>query len=169
MWFLTLVVAVGLIGIAAAIALLVKLWRNGRIGKVASIALASSVAFLIYSAMVPSDSFYKKEFEKVTQLPFPASGRVLFKNATYPDLHGDYTSCALIEVSAADYEQLRAKMPPRHSTLGTMGSRCMQRLTASFAGRGAALESSVDDSRGDYMYWALVANRPEVIIHHVTW
>lgn len=169
MWFLLLVVAVGLIGIAASFASLVKLWRKGRVGKIVSIAISGGIIFFIYSDIYPPESFYKGEFEKVTGLPFPVSGRFLFKEATYPDFHGDYTSCALIDVSEKDYQDLKSKMKPRQSSLGGMGSQCMQHLAQSFGSRAVAFEASADDPRGEYIYWALVAGRREVIVHYVTW
>lgn len=169
MWFLILVIAVCLVVIIAWIAILIKLWRKGGIRRVISTAIAAGVIFLVYSAIYPHESFYKEEFERVTRLPFPASGKFLFKEATYPDFHGDYTSCALLEVSEKDYEALKSKMRPQQSSLGVISSQCLHHLFQSFSNLEVASETYTDDPNGEYNYWALVASRPAVIIHYVTW
>jgi len=57
----------------------------------------------IYTAFYPRDEFYIEEYETNTALSFPASGEILAKEATYPDIHGDYLSWAVIALSKSDY------------------------------------------------------------------
>lgn len=63
-------------------------------------------SYLCYDAFYPSDGFYKEEYVKFTKLPFPATGVIIRKSASYPDQHGDYASCAQIEVSPTEYDGL---------------------------------------------------------------
>jgi hypothetical protein len=59
--------------------------------------------YLIYNAVYPGNNFYVQDFEKNTGILFPSSGRIIKKDATYPDIHGHYSSRAIIEFSTSDY------------------------------------------------------------------
>ncbi|MBS1771617.1 MAG: hypothetical protein JST82_02065 [Bacteroidetes bacterium] len=65
--------------------------------------------FSIYTAIYPLDSFYKEEFEYGFKTPFPKSGNIIAKSASYPDIHGDYTSAFVAQLNSADYKKLRMK------------------------------------------------------------
>jgi hypothetical protein len=160
--------AVGLLGVVAFLAILVKLWRKGRIWKVATVTIAAVLLYQIFTAVYPPDSFYKGEFESVTGLPFPASGSFLFKDASYPDIHGDYCSAALIKVSEQDYAELRSKMTVRQSRFAPMGSPCRDHLLKAVGHKPVLAESSTDTSTNEFTYWALVDGRPEVIIQYAS-
>jgi hypothetical protein len=79
------------------------LWRKGHIGRFAVIGLLAYISISTYLAFYPSDSFYKSEFERVTDIKFPSSGVFIEKQSSYPDIHGDYSSCALFTVSPEDF------------------------------------------------------------------
>lgn len=64
------------------------------------------LAYLVYTAFYPANDFYVEEFERGTHSSFPVSGEIIAKNATYPDIHGDYTACAVVRFSRADYDKL---------------------------------------------------------------
>ena len=75
------------------------------------IACGSSLAiifllFSIYRAFYPSTDFYIEEWSYSTNLAYPESANIIWKNATYPDQHGDYTASAIIEMSAKDFIKL---------------------------------------------------------------
>src|SRR3954454_8684948 len=97
---------VGLLLLAAAVVAAWWLWRKGRTGRAFVVALAALGVWQVYTAVYPSDSFYKAEFEKVTGTKFPPDAQIMFKRASFPDLFGDYTSCALINVATQEYERL---------------------------------------------------------------
>jgi hypothetical protein len=59
-----------------------------------------------YTAFYPTDSFFEHEFEYNTGLKFPKSGEILTKDASYPDLHGDYSATALFKTNANDFYQI---------------------------------------------------------------
>lgn len=62
--------------------------------------------YLAYTAVYPTDDFYYQEFTRVTGLPIPPSAHIKKKEASYPDIHGDYQVTAMIELSQQDYQQL---------------------------------------------------------------
>jgi hypothetical protein len=68
------------------------------------------VGYGAYVSLVPRDSFYKEDFEKYTGIEFPASGKIIKKYATYPDLQGEYISVALIRLSTTDYQTLKEEL-----------------------------------------------------------
>ena len=61
-----------------------------------------------YTAFYPTDSFYEDEFEYNTGLDFPTSGDILTKDASYPDLHGDYSATALFKTDKNDFNKILA-------------------------------------------------------------
>lgn len=143
------------------------LWQRGSTGKLIGLALLAGLVFGIYTAIHPSESFYKAKFAEVTGHDFPASGRFKFKETSAFDMHGDHTSCAVIEVSEKDYEAL-------HSKIGVLSAyraedECMYHLWETLGGAEFLAESSRCASGGECRYWALVAGRPEVVIHYSSW
>lgn len=145
----------------------VWLWRRGPIGKMIGLILLAGLTFEIYTAFYPLESFYRDEFSRVTGNDFPVSGRFKFKEASLPDIHGDHTSCAVIEVSEKDYEAL-------HSKIGVLKSyraedECMYHLWETLGGAKFLAESSECIDGGECRYWALVAGRREVVIHYSSW
>jgi hypothetical protein len=85
-------------------------WRQKRNTKATIFLIVASLllpwSYLCYDAFYPSDSFYKDVFAKLIKFPFPASGNIIRKSASYPDQHGDYAACAKIEVSPIEYDAL---------------------------------------------------------------
>ena len=92
------------------IALSYWLWRKGRIGRFAVIGLLTYISISSYLAFYPSDSFYKSEFERISNVKYPSSGVFIEKQSSYPDIHGDYSSCALFTVSPEDFEYIKSKI-----------------------------------------------------------
>jgi len=86
------------------------LWCKGRIGRFAVIGLLAYISISSYLAFYPSDSFYKSEFERITNIKFPSSGVFIEKQSSYPDIHGDYSSCALFTASPEDFEYIKSKI-----------------------------------------------------------
>jgi len=65
-----------------------------------------AVGYFIYIAFYPSAEFYKEDFKEVTGIEFPESSIFEFKTASYPDLHGDYTSVSIVNVDEEFYIKL---------------------------------------------------------------
>lgn len=56
-----------------------------------------TVGYFVYNAIYPGSDFYKGDFNEVTDIEFPSSGKIIEKSASYPDQFGDYTSSFLAE------------------------------------------------------------------------
>lgn len=126
------------------------------------------IAFELYTAYYPLDSFFKNDFLTVTGIDFPVSGNFKFKEASVPDIHGDYTSCAVIEVSESDYEALRSKIGVLRSDRAE--DECMYHLWETLGGVEFLAESSeCIPEKAECRYWALVAGRREAVIHFSSW
>jgi hypothetical protein len=72
--------------------------------------MLSLLGYFIYSAFYPNEGFYVKEFENNTAMAFPASAVIIKKDATYPDIHGAYTSKAIVRLSPQDYQTVYQKL-----------------------------------------------------------
>lgn len=147
---LAILLPIALIGYISLI-----LWKKGGAWKFAGIAICVGFGYSVYDAIYPSDSFYEKEFEHVSGMSFPKSGVITQKYSTYPDIHGDYTSCALIELSAADYNLIRQKLiseaKQKEIPISTI---CGQ---VSVSGKQRALELTVQDGeKGEYSNWGVI-------------
>jgi hypothetical protein len=107
-----IVLAIFLFAFAMLIVFYKWLVRRG-FRKLAIIIPAMIIAVVGYGAYVslgPPDSFYKEDFEKYSGMKFPSSGEIIKKYATYPDLHGEYISVALIHLSSSDYQELKEEL-----------------------------------------------------------
>ena len=112
MFVILVLIAYGLmIAIPIGLTILINRWLKKRIDT----RLAKSIAmiptlimiFVFFRACHLSDDFYQEDFTEITTIEFPESGKVKYKRASFPDHHGDYTSCALIELSNTDYDLLQ--------------------------------------------------------------
>lgn len=68
--------------------------------------LVSFIGYHAYRAVYPADAFYFAEFETVVSRKPPTEARIIAKDATYPDFHGDYCSFSRIEISRQSFRQL---------------------------------------------------------------
>lgn len=59
-----------------------------------------------YTAFFPTESFYEDEFEYNTGLDFPISGDILTKDASFPDLQGNYSATALFKTDKNDFNRI---------------------------------------------------------------
>ena len=149
---------------ALPVAIGIWLWKKGKFGKGLSLALISFLSFEIYRSIYPLDGFYKDEFMKVTKIPFPESGEILEKYASYPDIHGDYESCALIEVSEKEYLSLsetiqESKDFDKHHVM------CGE----SWASTDFYKVNFTSKKGGHVAIWGLLNNSNKVLISYVSW
>jgi len=61
---------------------------------------------IIYSALYPSEEFYREDFTEVTGTKLPMQVEFKYKSATYPDHFGDYASISIIKVDSDYYNKL---------------------------------------------------------------
>lgn len=74
-----------------------------KLGYLGALAL---LAYQTYTAIYPNDGFYLGEFELASGRKPPEEVIVLFKDATYPDFHGDYCSFSRLEINPQSYRAL---------------------------------------------------------------
>lgn len=70
-----------------------------------------------YIAFYPDEEFYAEEYETITLNKLPKSAEFIKKSVSYPDLHGDYCSAALIKISPSDYNKLLKELQKNRSFL----------------------------------------------------
>lgn len=75
-----------------------------------SAAVFLSAFYFSYTAVYPTDDFYYEEFEYVTLEKIPPSAKIISKDSSYPDLHGDYFSKSTIQLSRDDFQKLLNKL-----------------------------------------------------------
>ncbi len=63
-------------------------------------------SYQTFTAFFPTDSFYFDEFREVTLREPPPTAKIIYKDSTYPDFHGDYSSKSVIRLSKNDYLNL---------------------------------------------------------------
>jgi hypothetical protein len=97
--------------IPTGLAYLVFRWLAKKGYKKVGLALLATVTiwtiYSVYTAFYPTDSFYKDEFENNTGLKFPKSGDILTKDASYPDIHGDYSATAIFKTDNNDFNEIQ--------------------------------------------------------------
>jgi hypothetical protein len=114
--YVILLAAVGLfilaivLGIPIGISYFAYLWLKkkgyGRIGIFLPIGTIITVGYFIFTAFYPTESFYKDEFKEFVGLKLSNEAKIVAKKASYPDLHGDYCSAALIVLPTNEYNMI---------------------------------------------------------------
>jgi hypothetical protein len=79
---------------------------GARATKVTYGVLVTLICYHVYTALNPSTGFYLDELQTVTARQPPSEAEVIAKDATYPDLHGDYCSFSRIRFREASYRKL---------------------------------------------------------------
>lgn len=150
------------------------LWGKGIMGRSILAVLIITLAGFIYVDIYPAESFYKAEFERVVGIPFPTEGQIVFKDTSYPDFFGDYTSCALIDVPAGEYKKLLARareVKLRVDRADLINTNCWDALMKRIPGEVFEAEASGESVHGEeeFIYWALIKDQNKVAIHYVSW
>ncbi|NTS44038.1 hypothetical protein HRG84_24375 [Flavisolibacter sp. BT320] len=65
------------------------------------------LGYKTYRAFYPSDDFYVREFNENTGVELPSGVSILAKTATFPDIHGSYTACAVILLPQHDFLKIK--------------------------------------------------------------
>jgi hypothetical protein len=59
-----------------------------------------------FTGIPTEDDFFIAHLERFTQLTFDHDVKIIAKSAGYPDLHGDYPACAIMQISEKDMASL---------------------------------------------------------------
>lgn len=106
--------------VLAMLYLLVRwLWLKGRYGRLLIASSLLALLWSIYDAVYPSESFYAAELQHLIKISLPAESKFIYKTATYPDIHGDYSACFIVHLPATAFDKLKASIAsePMHQTI----------------------------------------------------
>ena len=125
-------------------------WKRSKAAKYIIVSILFVFLWSVYTAIYPNDSFFEHEFERVSGMDFPESGEIIIKNATYPDMQGDYFSCFVIKVNHQDHEMLNHKTKETESPI---------RFTCNKSKHFSVIRSGmVKEKFGDYYFWGITTS-----------
>ena len=67
------------------------------------ISLGVFVCYNIFEAFNPNDDFYKENFNEEFGVNFPKNGKIIYKDASFPDQHGSFVAVCSFEVGEQDF------------------------------------------------------------------
>ena len=94
------------IGVSYIIIRIVEKKGYNRKWKLIALLPLLTVGYFIYTAIYPTEDFYKTDFKEVTGVNFPIEARIQYKSSTFPDPFGDYQSISVVKVSRSFYDSL---------------------------------------------------------------
>ncbi|GEM_PF-3550426 len=103
-------VALVIVVLALLYVLVRWLWRKGRYGRLLLAVGFLGVLWSIYDAAYPPESFYAAELQRLVKVSLPAEAQFVYKTATYPDIHGDYSACFIVRLPAVAFEKLKVSI-----------------------------------------------------------
>jgi hypothetical protein len=107
--FIGLGIILALLPLALCGGILFLVWTKVKYGEYISSALALGLVFVVITAIWPMESFYVDEFENNSGMSIEIKS-VLYKDSSYPDMHGDYFSLAVFEVDSLDLLKLKSDL-----------------------------------------------------------
>jgi len=111
---LILYIGLGLLAIvlplAILIGILILIYKKFPYGKHVALVLGTGVLYGIVTAIWPTDSFYLDELQSNSNLKLLGKYKVLSKNSSFPDIHGDYYSEAVLRVTDIDLSSLASDL-----------------------------------------------------------
>lgn len=129
------------------------------------------MTYLIYTAVYPSEDFYREDFVEVTGTELPEQVEFKYKSATYPDQFGDYTSISIINVGKDFYIKL-----PNTLTQKGLKESGQKIYTTEF---DKALEHignleiekgfSMEEGGGVYYYVGFLTDNETIIAERLSW
>ena len=129
------------------------------------------LAYSIYTAVYPSDSFYMQDFKEVTGVDFPDNGEITFKTAGFPDQFGDYGSVSIIKVDRKFYEGLPNQLLRKGLTEKSEnhGSSEFDKAMTEIKDKKIEREFSFEKGGGVYYYVAFLSDKKSLIVNRQSW
>ena len=130
-----------------------------------------TLAYFIYTAIYPNNDFYKDDFKEVTGIEFPASGKIIYKTASYPDQFGDYGSASLIKVDKDFYEKLKTQIKAKGLTKTSErnDSYELDQALGKIGDKKIEEEYSSEEGGGVYYYVAFLSDNETLVINRQSW
>jgi hypothetical protein len=170
--FFLLIAIVCVFGICVLLPLLIR-YLDGHDNRL-KLFLLIPVVFIgitIYTAIYPSEDFYKEDFKEITGLDFPQAGSIVFKSASYPDQFGDYGSVSIVRISKEFLFELEGQLRDKgfKKTFERNGSNELDRALKEIGNREIEKEFSVEYERGIYYYVAFLSDKETIIVNRQSW
>ena len=128
------------------------------------------MCYLIISAIFPSSEFFEEDFKEVTNLDFPKSSKIIYKDASYPDQFGDYTSVFAVKCDRENYSKIQNQL----TKIGYIKNgekwnsneidEALQKSEANIVN-----EYSKNESGGKLLYAAFLSDNQTIIFSRVSW
>ena len=129
------------------------------------------IGYLLYSAVFPSENFYRQDFKEVTGQDLPESVEFRYKSATYPDHFGDYTSVAIITVEKELYKNLpQALVKKGHTEKGEkVHSKEFDKALKHIGKLEIEKEFTLHQKQGIYYYVGFLTDHKSIIVQRLSW
>ena len=75
------------------------------------ISIAVFIGYEIIGAIYPYDDWYKENFQINSGMAIPKNGKIVYKDAGYPDIHGHFISACSFELSPESFKQFLKAFP----------------------------------------------------------
>ena len=146
------------------------LWGGARYGKVAIAGILVVSGYAGYLAIYPPDGYYRVEFERITQAPFPSGGKILISDTT-TSAYSSYRSCAIIAVSAEAFSALKQTAENRREeNIEHESNICLTQFERHRGEPVAFTAQSWSASReGNFSQWGLLDDGQSVVYFTMRW
>ena len=163
--FSILFIVIILVILILPIFLIYLLWAKVKFGKYLAVVFVCFISYQVYITLNPPNSFYMAEYQKITKQEFPKSGKIIKKYASLPDIHGDYESCAIIELSENDYKILKVFLENTKSNEKEYSSA---RCNAEWVNEKGTIIKSLTYKKdgGSVSMWGLIKDKNHVFISY---
>ncbi|MGC4021703.1 MAG: hypothetical protein QM734_07050 [Cyclobacteriaceae bacterium] len=123
--------------------------------------------YSVYTAIYPLDEFYKEDFKEVTGVDFPDQGKIIFKTASYPDIHGDYGSVSIVNVERDFYASLEKQLMIKglQRAIEKHGSKELDEALKEIGGKSIESEFDFYNGHGVYYYVGFLSDKETLIIY----
>lgn len=129
------------------------------------------VGYFIYDAFYPDADFYKEDFKEVTGMEFPKNGKIIYKDASFPDQFGDYTSSFLVEFDKDYIEKLKMNLKRKgfEKKENDFHTNSLDYIENKKGDKKYLVEYSEEVNGGKYYSVGFLNDNKSVIITRVSW
>ena len=129
------------------------------------------IGYLLYSAVFPSENFYRQDFKEVTGQDLPESVEFRYKSATYPDHFGDYASFSIIKVGKVFYMNLpQALLKKGYTEKGEkVHSKEFDKALKNLGKLQIEKEFTLHEPQGKYYYVGFLTDQESIMVQRLSW
>ena len=128
------------------------------------------VLYFFLVALFPGEDFYRQDFKKVAGIDLPKDAEFIYKSATYPDIHGDYTSVSIINVGPEFYAALPEKLEENGLTIdGPKSSSTEIEKAFHQIGNLEVKSEYFAEGNGIYRYIGFLSDKKTILVVCLSW